>query len=627
MPDRADPPAHAAAPIPLLGWAIAGPAAALAAYLTARYPLAPTLVAASLLLYAAVLWRWPRAWLVAVPAALAGFDLVPWAGGLGFEESDLVVLVTLAVLALRAPPRRADFRLSRLVIAAVALAGAALIVGVVEGLLLPGPAGGSDLAELRPDTALRVAKGFAIALALLPFLRRDMAESRDGIVWLAWGMAAGLAIVAAAALVERVVFTGLFDLHTQYRIVATFSSMHLGGGYVGVFVAMAAPFLFVLLARGGWAARLVAAAIMGVALYTLVVTFARAAYGSAALGGLVLAIAAGLAGWRRRPSVVALVAPAVILVAIAGIVFGIADRSRFIAFRLARFDIDLATRERSWGDSLRLDAGGTATLLLGHGIGTYARTIFALRPRAQAPTNFVLSQERGAAYLAIDAGLPLYIGQKVAVAPDTLYRLSVALRSPDGRGRLDVVLCEKLLLYSARCRGVTVRPERAGDWEQVSLPLPSAGLGERLVLGFLHRPIELSFFLPLPSTALDVADLRLTDPGGRELVANGGFADGLARWFTTDDDHTVWRIENQYLMSLFEGGALGLAALIVLAATALRGAARATLRGDLAAAATLASLTAFLASCLFDCPLEVPRLAALFYLVAFAGMLMGEDRA
>ena len=91
MPDRADPPAHAAAPIPLLGWAIAGPAAALAAYLTARYPLAPTRVAALLLLYAAALWRWPRAWLVAVPAGLAGCgnDTVPkFKGTLGATYSE-----------------------------------------------------------------------------------------------------------------------------------------------------------------------------------------------------------------------------------------------------------------------------------------------------------------------------------------------------------------------------------------------------------------------------------------------------------------------------------------------------------------------------------------------------------
>jgi O-antigen ligase len=112
------------------------------------------------------------------------------------------------------------------------------------------------------------------------------------------------------------------------------------------------------------------------------------------------------------------------------------------------------------------------------------------------------------------------------------------------------------------------------------------------------------------------------DPQGHDILANGDFSRGTERWYFTDDQHMIWRIKNQYLMSWFEGGALGLAAFVLLAGTALAGAARAMRRGDRMAATVAGSLAAFLCSCAFDYLLEAPRLSALFYLVAFIGLTM-----
>jgi hypothetical protein len=94
---------------------------------------------------------------------------------------------------------------------------------------LPGPEGGSDNVYLRPDNALRLAKGFFKALALLPFLRARMRTRGDTMVWFGTDMAAGLALVAAVILAERAVLTGLFDFTTDYRVVGTFSSMNIEG--------------------------------------------------------------------------------------------------------------------------------------------------------------------------------------------------------------------------------------------------------------------------------------------------------------------------------------------------------------------------------------------------------------
>ena len=74
-------------------------------------------------------------------------------------------------------------------------------------------------------------------------------------------------------------------------------------------------------------------------------------------------------------------------------------------------------------------------------------------------------------------------------------------------------------------------------------------------------------------------------------------------------------------MTLFEEGALGLGALMLFTGIAFAGAWRAR---DAMAPAFAAALASFLASAVFDCPLEVPRLGALFYLIAVAAMALGE---
>jgi hypothetical protein len=218
--------------------------------------------------------------------------------------------------------------------------------------------------------------------------------------------------------------------------------------------------------------------------------------------------------------------------------------------------------------------------------------------------------------------LPTYFGQKVPIEPDQQYRLFVALRSSDGKGTLSLVLCEKMLLYSANCRETTLRPHSPGIWEDYGAAISTAGLDETPVLGWLRRPVELDLVDPVPGTTIEIGHIRMLDPRGQDILVNGDFSKGTQRWYFTDDQHLIWRIKNQYLMSLFEGGVLGLASFILLAAIAVAGAVRAMARGDRMAAPVAASLVAFLGSGVFDYLLEAPRLAALFYVVAFIGLTM-----
>ena len=301
-----------------------------------------------------------------------------------------------------------------------------------------------------------------------------------------------------------------------------------------------------------------------------------------------------------------------------------AATSDTMAERLDQTMPDLAFRQDLWAEGLALRSPGAATWLFGMGLGSFARATLAAEPTALGPGNVVLKTEDGRRYARLEPGLPLYLMQKLPILPDRDYRLSFALRAADGDGEVVALLCENAMLYAGRCSSVTVAPSEPGAWEHVEGTIPSRGIARRVRFGVLRRPTVLAFFVPPGATAIDIADIKLADPEGRELVANGDFAQGHTRWFYVDDLHTRWRIENQYLMTLFEEGALGLAALVLFGAAALGRALAALPRGEPVLAAFAASLAAFLASCLFDCPLEVPRLAALFYLVAFAAMTLGE---
>jgi glycopeptide antibiotics resistance protein len=590
--------------------------------IAANYPLAPSFLGIVLVVYAAALWRWPSLWLAVIPAALPALDFAPWTGWMYLGEPDLLVLVTIGISALRAPPRRTDLLVRGLPAAVLALALVSYLLSVALGLALPGPESGSDNPYLRPDNALRSAKGFFVALALLPFLRERMRTRIDAMAWLGVGMAAGLALVAAATLAERAVFTGLFDFTTDYRVVGTFSSMHMGGGHLGAYIAMALPFLLVCLLRPRPPTLL---AMLGAAIlagYALVVGFARAAYGAALISTI-----AGCLGWawaaRRRgtDTLSSLVLSALLLLVVGGIVIA-AFASRFMTERFQTVAPDLTHRESNWTGGLAMRDDNFAATLFGMGLGTYPRIVLGRKPDGRSPTNFIVEHDGAYPFLSLHADLPTYFGQKVQIAPDQQYRLFVTLRSPDAKGALSLMLCEKMLLYSANCRDTTFQPRKSGIWEDFGAAISTAGLDEKVVLGWLRRPVELSLFDPVPGTTIEIGHIRMLDPQGRDILVNGDFSRGTQRWYFTDDQHLIWRIKNQYLMILFEGGVLGLASFVLLVGTGVAGAVRAMALGERMAATVAASLVAFLCSGVFDYLLEAPRLAALFYIVAFTGLTM-----
>jgi hypothetical protein len=614
-------PARATPASPVVLWPLppAIASAALAVAILAHYPLPIWPLALALLVYAGVLTRWPVAWLLVIPAVLPAVDLAPWTGWLEVGEADLFVLVTLAVLLLRAPPGREDLALDRFSAAALLLACIAGVVSLAIGLFrVPAPPTANPY--LAADNGLRLARGFVGALVLLPFLGRELRGRPNALAWLGAGVVAGLALVCAAAVAERAVFVGLFDFRTAYRIVATFSTMHVGGGHLATYLAMAIPFLSLCLLRPRWG---IPAGLVGVAvaLYALVVTYSRTGYTTAVVGSVVVCFGWAVAARRGGGRSTAAAAPLFGGIALAAGLGAVALGSGFMHGRLEHSGTDLTTREDNWSGGLAARDPGAVTWLFGMGLGTYPRVYRARAEGRPAPSNYRIGHLAGLHWLELEPGdSTFYFGQKVPIEEPGAYRLSLDLRLPDKKSTLAAILCEKLLLYSDHCTTATFGTVDPGKWTHRTAVLQVRRLARPVLFGMLRRPVDLALHIGAGAEA-EFTAVRLVGPHNRELLHNGDFAAGTDRWYFTDDFHSAWRIFNQFAMLLFEEGVIGVVAYLVLTAAALFGLWRAMLGGNRAAAPVAGGICAFFCAGALEAPLEAPRLAALFYLLCFAGLL------
>lgn len=584
------------------------------------YPLGFLPALAALAAWVAVLWCFPVLWLVLLPAFLPAVDFSPWTGWIAISEGDIAVLATLAVLLLRAPPKRQDIwpdeRVRLFPRFVLALSLFACVVGVVRGIsMTPLFPGGSDNPYLTWLNTLRLAKPFLSAFALLPFLRARQRERGDAAVLLSVGILFGLALVGLAALAERTAFTSLSDIHSDYRIVTTFSSMHVGGGHIGVYLAFAMPFLLVCLRRIRIWTIVTLIALLLLSSYTLVMTFARTGY-AATLVSMVVACLCwtyALRSSRRSTDSVAglLVAAAVVVALIAGL------NTSFMRLRVSLIWPNLVTREANWGGGLGRRDSGTMTWLLGMGTGAYPRFAALRSPPDQQPGNYVVRHEGDRTYLETVFGQDFYFGQKVPVVHGATYTVQFDMRAESPDTQMTVHLCSKLLLYSADCHILPLRPVLSQNWQSVSETLPAP-----IQRGALPAPVELAFSTG-PGMKVDIGNVRMIGPDGRNVVVNGDFARGTARWFFTSDYHRLWRILDSPLSVWFEGGMLGVISLSLLLLSAFGGALDAIRRGEPLGAPIAGAMVGITLCGLFDNVFEAPRIALLFDLVAMLGLMLG----
>ena len=618
-------------------------AGAVAVWLAWSFPVAHEWLAAGLLAYLILLWRFPSAWLVVVPTLLPLLDLTPWSGRIFFNELDLVLLATVAGGlwakeggggAVGHPPGSAavpggGLAFSRGAWLLVGLLAVQQAVATAIGLLPLQPVDGNAFYSFYSHyNALRIGKGFFWALALLPMLGQAAARGVSlGRLW-SLGMLGGLAAAVLSVVWERALFTGLFDFDTPYRATGLFSGMLTGGAAIDAFLVAALPFVAasVLLWRSALAA-VSGLLLLFPALYALLVTFSRIDYPAVGAALVVL-----IAGWLRlgrgpvspgrlrTPVLVAILAGVAVLGALA------LSSGGFIQKRFATTLAELPGRLGHATQALRAMAPDATTSLFGMGKGSFPRA-YALRPGGELPSTFARVEEGGDAFLRFgpSGASNLAVRQHFPVGEPGPYRLDVRLRGHRAeRALLMVEVCERHILpFLPECRTVRAWLEPPYDqWQDYHVPFQVDDLGKRHWYG--ARPVEVALMHRGLAHGMDIDDVQVVTPGGARLLRNGDFTRGMDHWVYSDVVHTAWHVKNLWVETFFEGGWTGLLLLLALQGYLVVRLWRRIGRGDALALLLLASLAGLWTVGVADSLVDEPRLALVFYLMTWLAMARAE---
>lgn len=250
-------------------------------------PLALAAWAAAALL-AALYWVKTPVLLLA-PLPLIG--LAPWSGWITFEELDLLVTACgcggYLAYALqlndreRAPAWRHGLAYSPAVVVLIVALALSAAWSMLRGFADAGGfAFGWFHGYQEPMNALRNAKAIFLVLALLPLWTAAAATRPRGFSrGLLLGLVLALAAGSAAALWERLAYTGLLDFSTDYRTTALFWEMHVGGAALDGFLVLTLPFalLALLRTRSPWRFA-IGLGIALLAAYAALTTFSRGVY-------------------------------------------------------------------------------------------------------------------------------------------------------------------------------------------------------------------------------------------------------------------------------------------------------------------------------------------------------------
>ena len=576
-------------------------------------------------IFAVLLWLRPSWWLPCLLGLLPILDFAPWSGRLFWSEFDTALMACLGVMYLRQPLALSGrVRLSGLGKVLLAAFIISAVLGLCLGLWPLKPIDANAFTGYTsPYNALRAAKALFFALVCLPLLRFEMGNRELAARRIALGMSLGLTAEVIYVLWERATFSGLFNFATDFRITGSFPFMHIGGAYIEAYLVTALPFALLL----AWQTRRMAVTALMAVLYLLgaysvMVTFSRG--GQAAF---VLATIIAVAGFslrnqgQRLRAVAAMLLISVAAFAVAWPIF----TGKFSQSRMATTSKDVVTRMDHWADALQILQQRKA-MLLGAGLGSFPAEYYWGSRAPSRPSTYAFLAERGNPFLRLGSGETLYFEQPVAVDNRSQYTLAMDLRGNVAGATLTAPLCEKALLYSFACAWVTLNlhPPQ-GQWAHYEVKIDPSRLNTQS--RFFPRPIKLALVNDRQGSLVDIDNISLRDAGGQELIANGDFSAGMARWFFSTDSHLAWHVKNLFVHVWFEQGLLGLVIFVALVIYAMLRLARAAWQGDALGLTLFAALAAFIAVGLIDSLVDETRLGFLFYLLLLVGLMLPKGAA
>ncbi|NMM86735.1 hypothetical protein B2J88_20585 [Rhodococcus sp. SRB_17] len=632
--------------LPVLG-GLSFTAAAFAA--AVHHPVAPG--GAVLALGCMALWiaRRPGDIWFLLPALLPVASFTPWTGWWLADESDLLVLATLGAAYLRwgwdvwSQPAAASRQLPYGVCWVYLVLLPLLVLGVWRGLddargAEPWAALLSDLWAQGfygdydlPGNTLRVAKSLAWGLLLMPALYR---WGEGAALRLARGMVAGLVVVCTAVLWERCVYADGLDFNEPYRTSAWFWEMHVGGGAIDAYLALALPFAWwaAWVARRGWR-WVAAAALLVVAIYAVLTTYSRGVYLSVSLALAALAVLLhryrivspdrSLWHWRAIVCLVAILVVETLTVLLGG---------SFMSDRLARSGADLSQRMAHWQRGVALLRTPTQWLL-GLGVGRlpahYSTQTFAGALAGQVRWKHSADGSTQA-WLAGPAGPDMRgevaLVQRVPLVSGGAYKVRLGVEV-SGSARMALRLCERHLLYAFKCqtRLVHVPLSREARITGLELALQGPDLAPPRVLSGVRYGV-LSVTVLGPDESVGLHAIELLDPYGQQVIKNPSFLLGERYWnIIADGNFLPWHMDNLFLELLIERGLVGLGFFMVLASGALAMTVRGMRRySPLAPVIGVAMSAVFVLGSVVSF-IEIPRVSIMLWLLLAVSPLVIDD--
>ncbi|MGR8929663.1 MAG: VanZ family protein [Gammaproteobacteria bacterium] len=602
-----------------------------------NFPVFPFLLFIGLVFYSALLWKYPSAWLIVLPALAPNLDFADLSGRFYFSEFDHFVLITIAIGLFCGRwhvfgIKQGQFhRVFYLILFFLVISFSISLYSGVRHLSILDENAFSNYYS--PLNALRVVKGFVGAFILLPMLGTEPNIDRMK-RYFAFGMVLGLAILVAVSVFERITFSGLFNYETNYRITGSFSSMHTGGGHIDAYLMLALPFVLAMMTveRLRLVGLSVGFVIVIGAVYVVMVTFSRGPYIGLLLELIVLSMGLCFRWYLSRShGKGSFFLLATILLAISAVTVPVLQGS-YIQERFERVAEDFHIRKQHWRDAIEMMDPTIATTMFGMGLGSYPRTYYWRNSEHTLPATYQFRKGLGGQYLELSSGDSLYFEQKVNVLPNKNYRLIVEARTNSEKAGLTIPLCEKSLLYSYTCAWNTFRLVNLEDdkWQRIEKSIDTARFATKSsFLGQLfRRPIKLSLYNGngKEDVVIDIRSVQLLDSLGEDLVKNGDFRQGIDNWFFSTDNHLPWHIKNIWVQVLFDQGWFGLFIFLSFIMFCFSSYSKGLFEKSIFSLIGLISLIGFLVVGVVDSPFDEPRLTFLFFLTSYI-LVSGSSRA
>jgi hypothetical protein len=351
----------------------------------------------------------------------------------------------------------------------------------------------------------------------------------------------------------------------------------------------------------------------------------------AILAVLTICVAAGL--WRKPlwPESLRWQATTAGAMGLVAAVIGVMGGGAYMSERFSTGSQDFGGRLGHW--QLGRDMLATpADWWLGKGVGRFPDNYFLNGNPKQHPGDYRLGQEGDNTYITLAGGLHINgWGEIFRVTQRVSSPVPSALVTARVRTDKDVTLhfevCEKHLLYNQGCLISQVNVKgAAGVWQDLRVKLKGNGVNR----GLWYAPKLLAFSMAMESRGglAQIDDVGLTADDGQQLLANGGFSDGMAHWFSSSDRyHMPWHIKNMVMNVLFDQGIVGVTLWGLLLVGALWRTSVGKARRNPLAPALAASLVGFFVVGLFDSLLDVPRVAWLYYMLVLVALTLPPERA